>query len=194
MGQDDTDEAGGTWMSKVELAAVRGISVASAYRLIRRQGWRRLPGNDGRVRAYVPADWIPEPRDRPAPSLLTDRRDTPSDSDAPDTISQKDNGLLAGALAALEMALSDARQVAAEAGARADAALALADRLGSQLADARVARDRAVESTRQAEASAERARADHGKALERVRELEAADHARRMKGRLARLWAAWRRR
>jgi hypothetical protein len=44
----------GTWMTKAEIAAVRRTSIASADRFIRRQGWRRQPGNDGKVRVLVP--------------------------------------------------------------------------------------------------------------------------------------------
>jgi hypothetical protein len=50
------DAAGGAWMTKTELARARRISIASVDRLIRRKGWRRQPGNDGRVRVLVPSD------------------------------------------------------------------------------------------------------------------------------------------
>jgi hypothetical protein len=78
-----SDGADGTWMTKREIAAVRGISIASADRLVRRHGWRKQPGNDGRVRTYVPSDWTtpPEPG-RPAdpPDIRSDgRSDIPSD-------------------------------------------------------------------------------------------------------------------
>ena len=59
---DDPEQAvaragSGVWMTKAELARVRRISVASADRLIRRQRWRKQPGNDGRARVPVPRDW-----------------------------------------------------------------------------------------------------------------------------------------
>ena len=41
-------------MTYAELAAVRGISAASAERLVRRRRWARQPGNDGIVRVLVP--------------------------------------------------------------------------------------------------------------------------------------------
>jgi hypothetical protein len=51
------DAAGVAWMTKAEQqAGVRRICIASAYRLIRRKGWRRQPGNDGRVRVLVPSE------------------------------------------------------------------------------------------------------------------------------------------
>ena len=63
------DPADGIWMSKAELAAARTISTASADRLIRRHGWRKQPGNDGRVRVLVPRTWVEnysaDPLDKP---------------------------------------------------------------------------------------------------------------------------------
>jgi hypothetical protein len=41
-------------MTYAELAAVRGISVLSAERLVRRKNWPRQVGNDGVVRVLVP--------------------------------------------------------------------------------------------------------------------------------------------
>src|SRR4051812_4128029 len=63
------DPADGIWMTKAELAAARIISTASADRLIRRHGWRKQPGNDGRVRVLVPRTWVEnysaDPLDKP---------------------------------------------------------------------------------------------------------------------------------
>jgi hypothetical protein len=42
------------WMSYAELAADRGISKASAGRLVRRRKWRRQTDNQGNVRILVP--------------------------------------------------------------------------------------------------------------------------------------------
>jgi hypothetical protein len=67
----------GVWMTKAEIAAVRRISVASADRLVRRQGWRKQPGNDGRARVLVPLSWA-RPTDNPPdkkPDDPTDKRD-----------------------------------------------------------------------------------------------------------------------
>ena len=60
----------GVWLTKAEFAERRQISQASADRLIRRQGWRRQPGNDGRVRVLVPEGALgrhPEGDQRAAP-------------------------------------------------------------------------------------------------------------------------------
>ena len=49
------DSMDGTrWLSYAELAQARGISKASATRLVFRKGWRRRVGNDGVARAAVP--------------------------------------------------------------------------------------------------------------------------------------------
>jgi hypothetical protein len=48
------DEDDGQWLSYVELAVHRGISRASAERLVRRKGWRRQSDNQGNVRVLVP--------------------------------------------------------------------------------------------------------------------------------------------
>jgi hypothetical protein len=77
------DEAGSVWMTKAELARVRRISVASADRLIRRQGWRRQPGNDGRVRVLVPPSWASKSQSNPTdtePPDPTDRIEDPTDT------------------------------------------------------------------------------------------------------------------
>lgn len=47
----------GVWMTKAELAAVRGISIGSANRLVRHRRWERHPGDDGRIRVLVPRRW-----------------------------------------------------------------------------------------------------------------------------------------
>jgi hypothetical protein len=77
------NEAGSVWMTKAELARVRRISVASADRLIRRQGWRRQPGNDGRVRVLVPPSWASKSQSNPTdtePPDPTDRIEYPTDT------------------------------------------------------------------------------------------------------------------
>jgi hypothetical protein len=62
---DPQDTEAGRWMSKAELADVRGIAVESAERLIWRQRWRRMLGNDGRIRALIPRDWAEPQRKSP---------------------------------------------------------------------------------------------------------------------------------
>jgi hypothetical protein len=125
-----TADAGGSWMTYDQLAAARQITRRAAIRLAQRHRLRRQPGNDGHARVFVPADMATSSPHRPFPPA-TDVATTPDDT--PPNIA---NSFRDQALAALEDALraSDAR--AAEAGSRAEAALALADRLGAQLANA----------------------------------------------------------
>ena len=94
----ERDPTDGIWMTKAQLAAVRRISVASADRLIRRQGWRKHPGNDGRARVLVPRTWAEPSRngatDAP-PSDPTDKTpDHPTDAASnPTDISSAINAL-----------------------------------------------------------------------------------------------------
>jgi hypothetical protein len=54
----------GRWMTYAELAQARGIDRQSAVKLVRRQGWRRQPGNHGEVRIFVPAEGLSRPMSR----------------------------------------------------------------------------------------------------------------------------------
>lgn len=60
-----------------ELARVRGISKASAERLVHNRKWRRSKGNDGRVRVMVPPDFIPDISPEIIPEIGADRRRRP---------------------------------------------------------------------------------------------------------------------
>jgi hypothetical protein len=57
-GNDYRDDVGDDvrWLSYGELGQARGISTASAIRLVFRRKWRRQDGNDGTVRVAVPVD------------------------------------------------------------------------------------------------------------------------------------------
>ena len=57
-GNDYRDDVGDDvrWLSYSELGQVRGISTASAIRLVFRRKWRRQDGNDGTVKVAVPVD------------------------------------------------------------------------------------------------------------------------------------------
>jgi hypothetical protein len=52
------------WLSYAELAAQRGIAVASAIRVARRRRWPKQQANDGTVRVSVPVDFLNAPRVR----------------------------------------------------------------------------------------------------------------------------------
>src|ERR1700712_3511056 len=60
-----SDTVDGKWLTHAELAEARGISKASAARLVRRTKWRRQADNHGRVRILVPFDAISEAENRP---------------------------------------------------------------------------------------------------------------------------------
>ena len=118
---NDDAGTGGRWMTYDELAAMRGIKRIGAVRLVQRYKWRRQAGNDGRARVLVPRDAL-------QPVRGTDAGTT-----------------LAGALAALEDAVSGLREQLDVANARAE----------------RVEADRADERLRtEAVIAAERGRAD----------------------------------
>jgi hypothetical protein len=123
MSEGSSDD-GAVWMSKRELAAVRGISVASADRLVRRQGWRRQPGNDGSARILVPPDFASPPAtDKPRVKTAV-----PPGKSAPD-VSRAINSL-SDALAVLKEQVQRER-------VRADKAEAEADRLKQAEAERR---------------------------------------------------------
>ena len=51
------DEAGARWLTHAELAALRGISTASAIKLALRHRWRKQKDNRGTLRCLVPPEW-----------------------------------------------------------------------------------------------------------------------------------------
>ena len=211
--QSDEPEAespDGTWLTKAELAAVRGIALESAERLYRRQGWRRMPGNDGRVRVLVPPDWLGprggDPPDEGAESPgdeATDDADNPPDiapdpGDISNNVRVFESALSAlreaknGEIATLRAACDQALVQVADAKARADAADAdrrgereRADRAEQALAGERQRAD----SLRDRLDAAERGQREAREAAEALRQAEA---ARRARGLLARLREAWR--
>src|ERR1700722_16143234 len=61
------EAADGRWLTYAELAQSRGITKASAARLVRRNKWRKQADNQGNVRVFVPGEI--EPADTEADSL-----------------------------------------------------------------------------------------------------------------------------
>ena len=175
------DNDAGRWMSYAQLAEIRGISKKAAQRLTLRHQWRRQPANDGGVLIWVPDDATIRGRQ-------TGRQN--GVSDGPDVVAL----------------LEDANRRADEAHKRADAALALADRLGAQLADAGGRADRAearvAELQRDLDAArviagaaqhdAQAARAEAQKAQDAAEELRKEKEARKARGPLRRAWDGWR--
>jgi hypothetical protein len=201
---DATSEVAGdvTWMSYADLGRARGISAASAKRLAIRRHWRRRQGNDGTARVAVPVtEAVPH--------------ETKSGDDPGDVTGN--SGLLAGALAALEDAIVALREQLDAANTRAERAEA--DRADERLrADSLRTQIDALNAemvAARAEAVRERHRADERRATiedlraeaeARARELTVArrdaltahqvaereNDARRARGLVARLRAAWR--
>ena len=126
-------------MSYVELARVRGIGVESAERLVRRKGWLKQIGNDGRTVIFVPLAEVRKTQAKPRqkksapenasvelPDNTTVRRTTQGADtavgptippSAPDSLR-----LLEQALATLREQLERAETRATEATSRADTA------------------------------------------------------------------------
>ena len=161
-------------MSYAEPAEARGINKESAIRLVRRERWRKLPGNatDGTVRVLVPEAW-------PKPVAREDaREDTPAD--------------LARMTAGWEQAIVLSRLRAEVAEARADRAEDRADKAEQRA-------DRADEGTNRAESRADElrdqlevARREAQEAPQAVDELRRKDATRKARGILVRLRAAGR--
>jgi hypothetical protein len=207
-----SDDAGtdGRWLTYDELAALRGIRRIGAVRLVQRYKWRRQAGNDGKARILVPRDALTAPARAVVTGISAWQHDTGNDA----------RRLLPAALAALEGALMQARETAAEADGRAQAALVLADRLGAQLADAGTRADEAnkradaaearseanVQRADRAEARAEQAEGECDRiagelsaaveqrtaAQAEARLLREAENARQQLGRWRRAWRGWR--
>jgi hypothetical protein len=177
MGEDmgaDTgyDVSEGEWLSYAELAQRRGIDRQSAFKLAARHRWRRQKGNTGQVRVFVP-------------SAFAEAEDKASDTgyDVSDANKRAD--------AALALADRTLAQLA-DAGQRADRAELARDRAEARAEQERLAADRYRAQAEVTKEAAERASGEAQVALERLRELEAADAARRAKGRLRRVLEAWR--
>jgi chromosome segregation ATPase len=197
---DDASE--GRWLTFAELAQARGISEASARKLVRRHKWRRQAGNQGIVRILVPAEALDRPRDGlgtdPAHILGTDLSDT------------------SRAISTLEAAISTLREQFEQANRRADrteqataAERARADALQSQLAVAQgevqakqaatladaatiaALRDHLAQEISRAEAELHRAdRAEQGREGERARADALRDRLNAMQAQLADAHAA----
>jgi hypothetical protein len=181
---DDTRYEGedARWVSYAQLAQARGISKESAIRLVRRERWRKVLGNevDGTVRVLVPEAWLkPLVREDARPVKAADlRADIPAD--------------LARITAGWEQAVVLSRLRAETAEARADRAEDRADKAGQRA-------DRAEERADRAEARADELRdqlattqQDAQAAAQAADEFRHREEARKGQGRWARLKTAWR--
>jgi hypothetical protein len=135
--REDTRE--GRWLSYAELGQIRGIGRESAKKLSLREGWRRVPGNDGAVRVLVPDDWLKPAREASRPQEREPSRDTVAFETALAAV----EAAHAGEVTALKAQLDTAEQGRLAAQALADAALA-------QLADTAARSDNEITTLRDA--------------------------------------------
>ena len=197
-GHDLPTQGGVHRFSYAELANRLGISGDAARQLVRRRGWQRIRGNFPGAPAIV---LVPED-DLTAEQWRGDRPTSPVDRPTPPYeggATPPDTGLLARGLAALEDAIAVLReQLAAERQGkeRAEAAVAgersrsdvLRSRL-DEMIEARAEADRAIAEER---LRADAAHAAAQAAQQAAEQLRQADEARRARGRLRRVLAAWR--
>ena len=174
-------------MTYAEIAARLRVSGEAARQLVRRRGWRRIvPNRPGATTVViVPVDEL----------AGTHGRDT-RPPDIGDTQLPDDTAAFETALTAIEAA--HASEVAALR-AQADtseqgriAMQALADQALAQLAEAGDRADRLERDLASALSAADQARAQVQKAEEGAEALRRADDARKARGLVARLRAAWR--
>jgi len=121
-----TEEADGRWMTYAELARTRGITKASATRLVRRHKWRKLADNQGNVRVFVPIEAGPQDDDADSMSAMVRAISTLQD-----------------ALSVCREQLDRERQRVDQAEARAEKADSRADKADAELAAERNARKQA---------------------------------------------------
>ena len=117
-------------MTYGELAHTRGIDRQSAVKLVRRQRWRRQPGNHGEVRVFVPLDGLSRP---------TARDEAPEETRVGAPPMTWDTTAFEAALAAIKAAhASEVAALREQANATELSRVttqALADRLAAQLTD-----------------------------------------------------------
>ena len=80
-----SDDERSQWVTFQELAQARGISRASASKLVRRKRWRRQADNESRVRILVPLDELRPEADRAPDSPTPDTADKAGDNPADTT-------------------------------------------------------------------------------------------------------------
>jgi len=191
------------WMTFAELAEGRGISKASAIKLVRRRGWRRQRDNRGNVIALVPLTWARDTVDQEGDSTRDNQPDDTSDSARP-TI------LLEAAISALreqqeheraalreQIDREGARADRAEQGrdaerARADELRDRLDDLQRRLAAAEAEGNELTVETAELTAQLKQARAEAQEAAKAEADLRQVEAERRGRGLLARLRATWR--
>ena len=208
----DDDMSDGAWMTYSDLAKLRGINSASAFKLALRRKWRRQKNNMGQMTVFVPATWSDTSQDN--------AHDASHQGETFETALTAIREAHAGEITALrERAVTaerrtdqaeaarqaaEARADRAEQGrdgerARADAERTRADGLVDQLrvaqvefAKAEAEGDALAVETAELTAQVKAARIAQAEAEADAAELRRMEAARRGRGRLARVLAAWR--
>ena len=194
LSDESTDTSpNGQWMTIAELAAIRGISKGSVDRLARQRRWRRQPDPQGQVRFLVPRDAFRSAGEKPAEAPPDSHRDRQA------AVARALRERLRAAEQRAERAEKRAREAEQARGAADAAASRERDRAAMLLArteaalaaerKARVAAEEAVENIVPMDRAVEIA---IQAAAAQLRQLRQAEAARRARGLLARLWAAWR--
>jgi hypothetical protein len=209
-----------TWLTYAQAGERFGLTPDAMRMRARRLGWRTQPGNDGRTLILVPADALIEPRSRPPKGLpkraagglveQTEQLGRMLDLfEAADARADRAESRAEQAETRAERAehrAEQAEQRADRAEEERTTAQALADHAQAQLVDATARADRLrdnldsthadmVTAERRAKEAEDRARQAHAEAQAALRAaatLRQADAARRAKGRLHRILAAWR--
>jgi hypothetical protein len=176
----DTRSDDARWMTFAELAAARGISRASASRLVRRRKWRRQSDNQGNVRILVPpedSELADSPLDIVQSLESTFREQVEHERKRAENAEARADRTLA--------LLAEANTDRAAAVTRAERAEALIANLETDVATKE-------EVAAQLRAECDRARQHAREAEDAIVELRQAEAARRGQGRWARIKAAWR--
>jgi hypothetical protein len=158
-------------MTYVELAIARGISLASARRLVLRHRWPRVPGNDGLVRVIVPLTALEKPRGTAeATRTTTGEADTASDTPAVAHVPTTDPKTVAPATDPVTVTLTKAIETLCDQLGKAERRAEIAERrigeLATSLADAA-----AAERIAAGEAAALRAELDQRRGWRLLRRL-----------------------
>jgi hypothetical protein len=166
--QDDV-QSDMVWATYGEIAEAKSISKRAVARMTQRHRLRRQPGNDGKVRVLISRDML-------APSHRASQRADESD---------EQSGTLQAVGTAYDTALAAKDQESAARDAVVAELRTRLDQARAELSEARMEISALTIAAEQAEAAARTAE-------ERVAKMEAAEAARRGRGRWSRLRAAWR--
>jgi hypothetical protein len=187
MGADDA--ADGQWLTHAEIAAMRGISTASAIKLALRHRWRKQKDNRGTLRCLVPGDFIGQQHEARADARVVSRADAGADLS---TAYQEAKEAYQQALKAKAEQIAALEDQLAHERTRADITAAERDDLRNKLADAQAELAAAQDQAEETNARAVAAEIAQAEAEADAAELRQAEAERRARGLVARLKAAWR--